>query len=424
MAKNKKEATEYFDKVFGFNTLEPNENTIQKLKKKIKNFIKPKKNRDKAEKVKTKKPKKLKAKKVRTKKTNNRVKIGVIAAVVVVGLLTVTGCSALVEKLFRRSQDKDNDSNNDLSTSLSQDNVLENTSSIEDTLSFQDTSSSTDIKDLGDELEFPKEEPRPNYGETSTGKADKDKVVEKDGNIYVDKDSADKADKVGETSTDLQNGNLYEDSKDGKVTEKDKGYEVDDGKTKDKVDSGNGEIPEGYAWDPVLQRYLPKEEVGKYTYVDVDYYEYDMTGNWVVILHKGEIVTHETLALAKQVLSTSPTPPKEPDIEIPDDKNETPSIPDKDASSTPEEPDNSTPNLDEYGGVLNPDGTYTIYTKEKLDDGTIVEYTLTFRSKEEYLQWVSQGYEGFGVSGGIMMPEDEINNQLSNTQNQKVLKLR
>ena len=56
------------------------------------------------------------------------------------------------------------------------------------------------------------------YGNT-TGNIDKDKLVEKDGNIYVNQDSANNSNNVGNTSIDTNNDTLVV-KPDGTVEEK------------------------------------------------------------------------------------------------------------------------------------------------------------------------------------------------------------
>lgn len=160
--------------------------------------------------------------------------------------------------------------------------------------------STMNLSDMGNEL-IPEESKAINeviYGAT-TGDIDKDKLVEKENKIYVDKESADKADKVGETTIDTKDDTLVV-KPDGTVEEKNPGYEVKD-ETGKVVDSGEGEIPKGYAWDSVLEKYLPEEEVGKYVYADETYY--DSEGN--VALQEGDLVSKETLANAKKYLTTT-----------------------------------------------------------------------------------------------------------------------
>lgn len=160
--------------------------------------------------------------------------------------------------------------------------------------------STIDLSDMGKEL-IPEESKAIHeviYGNT-TGNIDKNKLVEKDDKIYVDKESANKADKVGETIIDTKDDTLVV-KPDGTVEEKNPGYEVKD-ETGKVVDSGEGEIPKGYAWDSILEKYLPEEEVGKYVYADATYY--DSEGN--VALQEGDLVSKKTLTNAKKYLTTT-----------------------------------------------------------------------------------------------------------------------
>lgn len=238
------------------------------------------------------------------------------------------------------------------------------------------------IDDMGTELEFPKEDNTSKFGNT-TGNINVDEIVEKNGKLYVNKDSADKSDKKGTSSFDNKNNTLIEE--DGKIKEKTEGIEIIDknGNVIVKDDLDKNGIPDGYAWDSVLKKYVLEEEVGKYVYADATYYFEDGS----IALNKGEVVAKETLEKAKKYLTT--TKPV---------KTETSSTTSTTTSSK-EETSSTTSNE----GKVNADGTYTIFG-------------LTFRTKADFEQWVIQGYEGYAEADGIMMPEEEILKQIQKTK--------
>lgn len=253
------------------------------------------------------------------------------------------------------------------------------------------TTSAFDLTDLGAELEIPTSTTK-KMGSVVSGTADLSKVTEQNGKLYVDKENASKAQNKT-TSIDLKGGSLKTDSK-GTVYDKTTGYIIKDetGKTIATGNLNESGIPDGYAYDPVLKKYIPKEEVGKYVYADATYY--DEAGNEV--LKKGDVVAKETLEKAKKYFSTttvknnSTTSTKAVATTTTTAKKNT-------ASTTKKTTTTTTINSDE--GVINPDGTYTIYG-------------MTFESKADYQQWVLQGYEGYAEVDGIMKSEEEIQKQL------------
>ena len=389
MNKNDREAVNrYFDNLFGFDTSKP-------------------------------KAKKVKVKKVKAKQQKKKLnKKGVIVSVVAfITAAFVTACSAM--GLSKRNKKNNDTSSNDYS--VSQDYVLDSTTS-NDTLSTQsNVVYDTNINDLGDELEFKKQDQSKKYGDTTKGKVDKDKIVEKDDKLYVDQNAADKSNEVGDTKTDLQDGKLVEETNENGETvvkEKDEYYEVkdEDGKV---VDSGKGEIPSGYVWDEQLGAYVTENNCGKFVVLDKNYYGYyeDENGNmqYGLAFPKGSLVSVESYKNLDKYFTTYYDSSKELN-----DDNKTESNPSEDTNpnlGSPEDPgnDSSEPEIDDQPqieteeGVINPDGTYTIYG-------------LTFRSKTEYEQWVAQGYEGFIKKDGIMIPEEEKDNNINNVGYQKVLK--
>lgn len=194
------------------------------------------------------------------------------------------------------------------------------------------------VDDLGVEEEFTSSDESKSYGDT-TGNIDKDKLVGKDNVVYKDKEAADKSDKVGDKKTDLQGGKLEID-KDGNVVEKNPGYEIKDdkGNTTEKGETDNG-IPKGYVFDPVLNKIVKENELGKFVYADSDYYS-KIDGTQ--ICKKGDVVLKTSLENWKKDSNITTIKPS-----VNTENNNTP-------NTKPED----TEKVDE--GVINPDGTFTI----------------------------------------------------------------
>ena len=210
---------------------------------------------------------------------------------------------------------------------------------------------STDLSDLGKELT--------NKGNTKK-ETEKDKnknngYVEKNDKLYVDEESAKNADKVGTSKVDTQNGKLTVDS-DGKVKEKDKGYEIKD-QQGNVIQSGNensdGTI-DGYEKNEELGGVFEKEDITSDIVVaDSNYYDQD--GN--LIISKGEFLEKSSLEWAKQNLSTTKPSKKQEETKTPtSSKEETQTT--TSASTTQEQ------------GVINPDGTFTIYGQTYVNKDT------------------------------------------------------
>ena len=210
------------------------------------------------------------------------------------------------------------------------------------------------FEDIGKELEQP-ENPNSQYGKT-TGDVDPDKIVEKDGVIYVDQDSADKADQVGQTKIDTQNGKL--EVKDDGVYEKDPGYEIKDNKG-NTIETGSNEsgIPNGYIT------------------LDRNYYYKDGS----LAFSKGDIVDESEFNSLKHLLITDP----------------------KNAIKVEETTKPSTTQATEaisQDGKVNSNGTYTIYGVTYMDKATFEAFILDDNSSEN-----------FGYYNGVICPVSVIN---------------
>ena len=264
-----------------------------------------------------------------------------------------------------------------------------NTTSSTPSTSISDTT--MDINDLGVELEIPKEEKKSKY-ENPTGKVNVDKVVEKNDKIYVDKESADKSNKVGNTSTDTKGGTLKVD-KDGKVTEKTEGYEIKDdkGNVVEKGDMGENDIPSNFEENKDLGgTYEKEDDTSNLTYSDANYY--DEYGN--LVLAKGDLVEKERLEYAKKHYSTKKPTVKESTssssskeqtsskievISTPSysSKNETSSTPSSSSKEQTSSATTTTSSTTSSEGKVNVDGTYTIYGTTYADKATFEQIAMS-----------------------------------------------
>ena len=218
---------------------------------------------------------------------------------------------------------------------------------------------STDLSDLGKELT--------NKGNTKK-ETEKDKnngYVEKNDKLYVDEESAKNADKVGTSKVDTQNGKLTVDS-DGKVKEKDKGFEIKD-QPGNVIESGNensdGTI-DGYEKNEELGGVFEKEDITSDVVVaDSNYYDQD--GN--LIISKGEFLEKSSLEWAKQNLSTTKPTKKQEETQATSSAKEETKTP---TSSKEETQTTTSASSTQEQGVINPDGTYTIYGQTYVNKDT------------------------------------------------------
>ena len=157
------------------------------------------------------------------------------------------------------------------------------------------------IDDLGEKISMPSksEIDKQRYGSVVSGNIDPNKVViGSDGDVYINAEAAKNASNAGKTTIDDKGGTL--DVSGEKVREKTEGYEVKDSNG-NVVAKGNGSTPEGYVYDENQGAYVKAEDTGN-VYADANYYDKE-TGE--LIIAKGDLVSKETLARAKQVLTTT-----------------------------------------------------------------------------------------------------------------------
>lgn len=262
---------------------------------------------------------------IKNNKKGNKKRAAIIAVLIMLALSAVGGL--VYGLLYKFGKNKNNDNKNITKT--------ESTTDI----------TTLDLADLGDELDFKdeKEQKKSQYGNT-TGKADLDKIVEKNGKTYVDQNSANRTNEVGKTTTDTKNNTLVV-KPNGTVVEKNEGYEVKD-ESGNLIESGNN-----------------VENMAD-NYITLDKYYYYKDGS--LAFRKGEQVDKDEFNSLKHLLITDLKDVIDVEEETTTKTEEiiTPTIPSTDLSNT-----NGT-YVDIYGntwinyeayvnGMLDLDGVYT-----------------------------------------------------------------
>ena len=344
------------------------------------------------------------AKKIKknNKRKEKKDKKGVISVITAAAVAFIAACGFAWYIIKNKSGNKYQD--NMVKTKIT--NVVENTPDEKPALTGK---KSVGIRNLGKKLELPSKEDanKPKYGAVVEGNIDPNKLVENNGTTWVNQEAADKSESVGNVTIDTNHMTTNDGEKvevdlvvdtNGDVKLQESAYEIVD-KDDQAIETGTGNTPAGYAWDDVFNGYVPVEEVGTYVICDKDYWGYDNDGKAVIVLYKGEPVKKSVLDRAKEVLYE--TRPEDLVIVTSDTNAQV---------AAGEEPKVDVTDDYSQDGVINEDGTFT------------TNYGLTFRSVEEYNQYKNNGYQGFNFSDGIMIPEDEIENELR-VNNQKVLTL-
>lgn len=324
------------------------------------------------ERVKSTKNKSYKAKHVRKNTNKKQKKKGIIAAVtalILAGVMTVSGF-LIASKLKK----KDNGPTNSTSTSQKTDDLWTGS-----------------LDSLGEQL--PTEKKGSEYTKVSGDISIEDIVRGADGVLYDSEESANNASKVGTSEIDTKGGSLVV-SDNGKVYTKDEGYEVvdEDGNV---IESGNG---------------TPNFEESGIDCLECPCYFYDDFGN--EIHYPGELITSQELEKSKQKLHT--TKPQgdeyavvEEEIIYYDDytasvgssdteKKNAEEIKIEEETKGEEVTEEVTETTESYSGngVVNSDGTYTIYG-------------VTYASYADYQQYIFNNGEGYGYIDGIIQPIGE-----------------
>lgn len=257
------------------------------------------------------------------------------------------------------------------------------------------------LSDLGIELEIELESAgeiaQKNEYVNPSGNINKDKIVEKDGTLWVSEEAAEKADEIGKVvingeTVSSSNGNNNENNN---VTTNQIDYVIKDEKGKE-ITSGNIEvstkrttpdgtvIPYGYAWDEGRNEIVPEEDVGKYVY--------DSDGD-LVFANKQTQNSNTTTTTTSKTSTTTTTSPK----------STTTTSASKNTTTTTTQP--TTTQKDSLGGLVNADGTYTIY-------GT------TYMNKETFEAFIldEDSSLNFGYLNGIIYPKSYLDELVSQSQ--------
>lgn len=310
---------------------------------------------------------KLSRKKSKSKK---RV-IGIIA----IALAALTAGTVFVTSIFKKNK------NNNQNKSGEKQNTVQTTN---DTLPAMNTLS---LDKLGIELEFPKEENKNKEYKNPSENVDPKEIVEDtNGTIWANEEAYNNSDQVGKEVIDYKDGSL-ESNSNGTVYEKETGYEIQD--SNGNVETGNinddGSVGE-FVWDEDRGEMVNKDELGKYIYSDLNFYFEDGS----LAIAKGDLVSKEDYNRAKKELFTT-----KPSNSVPETTYET--------EYNTAESEIETSYTDE--GVINSDGTYTIYGSTYMDKATFEAFILDDNSSIN-----------FGYVDGVIYPQsyiDEMNKQIT-----------
>lgn len=228
--------------------------------------------------------------------------------------------------------------------------------------------------------------------------------------LFVDKEAADNSKNIGKVTYDTE-ADEYVDSN-GDVRKDKPGYEIVDPKTGN-VETGNSEIPSGYVEktdDNGQTIYVESDKADTYFFAEKDYWTFDQNGNPYIIFKKGDRIDKQEFELLRDILfdhkpskSENNTVTVETHIETGEPIYETEIVnPEPITSSTyteVETPDpKPTTTVDEYGGIVNPNGTYTLGET-------------TFKDKDTFLAFLIDENSdiNFGYYNGIIYPISDIN---------------
>lgn len=315
------------------------------------------------------KVKKVKPKKEKTKKSKKFI-VGMVA-LITAGAIALGAGIAHLTSIFKKK-------NNDVPTKP--------TTSI----------SAMDLDDMGTELEFP-QETTPTYGET-TGNINVDDLTEKDGKIYKDKENADKSNNVGNEKVDTKNDTLI--VEDGKVKDPNEGYEIknEQGEVIDQGDLNEDKLPDGFEYNENIDGIFEEEDnTSNLVYADSDYY--DKEGN--LVLAKGDLVEKDRLEYAKKhYYTTKPVTQQSTETTKPAEST-------KPAETTPATEPTTEATEPQNEGVVNADGTYTIFGVTYADKATFEQIALSdLETLDMYLD----------ENGVLHIKTEELENQLTKTK--------
>lgn len=331
------------------------------------------------------------SKKFRKNNNKNKKKKGIIigvTSVLLAGVMVATGffVTKLLNKMKKQTKD---------GTSTSQ---------------SVDTLGTGSLDLLGEEL--PKTDTNSEYTKVSGDFNVEDVVRGSDGRLYVDGESARNAEKSGTSEIDTKGGTL-EVGSDGDVYTKEEGYEVVD-ENGNVVDSGTGtpaQVDEGIDYVECPSNYYDDEgnlvhSAGEFiTQAELDrcrqYYHTTKPQGDEYVTVEEEIIYYDEEVATTGSEETTKEETKEEVVETKEEVTETveeitePAVVEED---TTYEEETTTSYSD--SGVVNPDGTYTIYG-------------VTYASYADYQQYIIDGGAGYGYIDGVIQPigDYEIENQ-------------
>lgn len=320
------------------------------------------------------------AKKLNKKKANKKKRKGIIISSIALLLAATTGLTTFfMTKNNKKNKPEYEPPKNTITNNIDNDEITAGS-----------------LEDLGVKLDFPKDEKK-EYTNPS-GNIDTSKIVEDEkGTIWVDKEAESKKDEVGKKVTDTNNGE-YEEKADGDVYKKDEDYQIvdKDGNVKEEGKLDSDGLPPKLDYDKDTDKILDDGHANTGLYVAPDGSLWGSEQEYLDSLKKEEITDTETEFI-----------PMDPVIveESPVSNDEASGSQDTSSDSTIDEKDDAIYSDDDLtlnDGVLNADGTYTIWG-------------LTFLSKADFEQWFMNDGEGYKRENGIMVP---VTNQIDN---QKVL---
>lgn len=249
------------------------------------------------------------------------------------------------------------------------------------------------LSDLGVSLEFP-EVVKPQYQNPSTDKIDTNKIVEDNkGTLWVDKEAKEESVNIGKVEIDTKDETL-EVKNDGNVYEKEESYEIIDKETGNVISSGtvneNG-IPDGYIENPVNGDIIKEGWTDSSTGEHHEEYYIDPNGDIWPSKERYESYL-ESLKTDGETIETEFIPVEE--------ENTTEEVITKEEDIIVEEPEE---NITIEEGVVNPDGTYTLYDT-------------TYESKADFEQFLLTP-DAYGYYNDMIMSLESI----EALTNQKVL---
>lgn len=367
-----------------------------------------------------------KNKKTKIKNSKNKISKKAVAIItaIALGVTTFVSCHFL-----GKNKNKDNSlskaptisqvdnsisSNEEITPSVTQkpDQVAPNTNTNSNTDTNVKNETKKTLADLGLALTFPEIENKTEYKNPSATNVDTNEIVEDNqGTLWVDKEAQEESVNIGKVEVDTKDDTL-EVKPDGNVYEKEESYEIVDKETGNVIvseDLDNNDLPDGFEYDSARDEIVKEEEVGKYVYSEYDFYFADGT----LVISKGDLVSIETYERAKVELSTTKPEKSEPVEEVVDSvftPIEEETIIEENIQTEETVTEEVEVEIEEEvtieqvteEGIVNQDGTYTIY-------GT------TYESKADFEQFLLTP-DAYGYYNGMIMSLEsieELNKQLT-----------